>query len=118
MNIFAPIELSRSAPALNSSRPATTVLVNTPDVRVLVFRFLPGQTVPLHRNSSSVLLTVLQGSGFVSGESDGATDERPCSTGDLIAYEPDEGHSMRAGAEEMVLLATITPRPGERNASR
>lgn len=118
MKLFSPLDTVPQAVASNATRPATTVLVDTPDVRVLAFRFLPGQVVPIHRNQSSVLLTVLEGRGYVAGESEGLPDERACSAGDVIAYEPGEGHSMRAGHVAMTLLATITPRPGERAASR
>lgn len=40
--------------------------------------------------------------------------ERQCSTDDIAAYAPNELHSMRAEGETLLLLATITPRPGER----
>jgi quercetin dioxygenase-like cupin family protein len=57
------------------------------------------------------MLQVLEGSGILSG---GGGEERRCSTGDLITYEPSEQHAMRAVDEELVLLATITPRPASR----
>jgi quercetin dioxygenase-like cupin family protein len=43
-------------------------------------------------------------------------DDRPVATGDVVTYEPNELHGMRAVTEELVLLATITPRPGTRGA--
>jgi quercetin dioxygenase-like cupin family protein len=36
------------------------------------------------------------------------------SPGEIVLFEPNELHGMRADAEEVVLLATITPRPGDR----
>jgi len=36
--------------------------------------------------------------------------------GDVVTYDPNEIHGMRAADEELVLLATITPRPGSRGA--
>ncbi|HWE43705.1 MAG TPA: hypothetical protein VG432_14460 [Gemmatimonadaceae bacterium] len=33
------------------------------------------------------------------------------SPGDVFVYLPDERHGMRAAGEELLLLATITPRP-------
>ena len=33
-----------------------------------------------------------------------------------MVYDPEELHGMRATEGELLLLATITPRPGERNA--
>lgn len=118
MKVLTPIDAARSAVAPNSSRPATAVLLDTPDARLVVFRLAPGQSVPSHKNASTVLLTVLSGSGFLTGERDGQPDERECSAGDVIAYAPHESHAMRAGESELMLLATITPRPGERNAER
>jgi quercetin dioxygenase-like cupin family protein len=70
--------------------------------------------VPPHRNASTVMLTVLEGAGTLSGEADGAPCERACAAGDLVLYEPNELHGMRAGDGELLLLATITPRPGGR----
>lgn len=118
MKVLAPIDAARSAVAPNSSRPATAVLMDTADTRLVVFRIAPGQSVPSHKNASTVLLTVLSGSGFVTGEKNGQPDERECKAGDVIAYEPNESHAMRADESELLLLATITPRPGERNAER
>jgi quercetin dioxygenase-like cupin family protein len=57
-----------------------------------------------------VVLHVLSGSGLVSG----AQGERAVEAGTIVAYEPDEPHGMRATSRELVLLATITPRPASR----
>jgi len=62
-----------------------------------------------------VLLTVLEGHGVLSGEENGTTVDRSCAAGDLVAYAPNELHAMRATDVELLLLATITPRPGERD---
>ena len=58
----------------------------------------------------NVILTVLEGSGTVSG----ADGERAVRAGEVIAYEPDEPHGMKALGERLVLLAAIVPRPGTR----
>jgi mannose-6-phosphate isomerase-like protein (cupin superfamily) len=58
------------------------------------------------------MLTVLAGRGVVSG----GDDEREVSDGEVVVYEPNELHGMRALDEELVLLATIAPRPGARAA--
>ena len=86
------------------------ILLDTPDVRLIVFRIEPGQAVAPHHSASTVLLTVLEGSGLLAGRE----GERQCSVGDVVAYEPGETHGMRAVAQRLVLLATITPRPSER----
>ena len=99
------------AVAANPSRPATAVIHDTPDARLVVFRIAPGQVVAPHRNASTVLLTVLSGSGLVTG----GDTEVSVGPGDVIAYAPNELHGMRAVNEELVLLATIAPRPGARS---
>ena len=105
-----PRAAARAAVAASAARPATATVLDTDDVRLLVFRLAPGQAVPPHRSHSTVLLTVLEGTGVLSG----AGTDRECSAGDVVAYAPDELHGMRATAGELLLLATITPRPGAR----
>ena len=108
-----PAASARDAVAAQPTRPATKMLLDTADARVVVFRIAPGQAVPPHRSDASVLLLVLEGSGVVSG-GDG---ERVAGTGDLLAFEPGEMHGMRAEAEPFHLLAVIAPRPGSRAAA-
>ncbi|HTK51369.1 MAG TPA: cupin domain-containing protein [Gemmatimonadaceae bacterium] len=112
MNVFDLRVVAREAVAANPTRPATTIVHDTADARLVVFRLSPGQSVAPHRNASTVTLTVISGSGLASG----ADAERPITTGDVVTYDPNEVHGMRAADEELVLLATITPRPGSRGA--
>ena len=114
MKLLAPLEAARGAVTLNAEKPATAILLETPDVRIVVFRLKPGHVVPSHRSTSTVMLSVLAGTGVLSGEENGAPCERACTAGDVIAYAPDELHAMRATNHELLLLATITPRPGSR----
>ena len=100
------------AVAANANRPATSVVHDVPDARLVVFRIAPGQAVAPHHNASTVILTVLAGAGVVSG-GDG---ECAVAEGDVVAYAPNELHGMRAIDQELMLLATITPRPGTRPA--
>jgi quercetin dioxygenase-like cupin family protein len=109
-----PRDAARSAVAAHPERPATAVLLDTPDVRLVVFRLSAGQAVPPHRSPSSVTLTVLEGTGTLSGED----DERRCAAGELVAYAPDELHGMRATDGELLLMAAITPRPATRDSAR
>jgi quercetin dioxygenase-like cupin family protein len=104
---------AQDAVAAHPDRPGIAVLLDTPDVRLVVFRLRAGQEVPPHRSPSSVILTVLSGTGVLSGE-DG---ERTCGPGILATYAPGEVHGMRAPDGELLLLATITPRPGSRPAT-
>jgi len=100
------------AVAARPDRPATTIVHDSADVRVVVFRIEPGQEVREHRSSSTVLLSVIEGSGTFTG----AGAEHAVSPGVLVAYEANELHGMRAGDEMLTVLATIAPRPGTREA--
>jgi quercetin dioxygenase-like cupin family protein len=111
---LSAVGAAATAVAPNPSRPATAMVFDAPDARLVVFRLAPGQSVPPHRNSSTVILTVLSGSGIVSGPGAPGDEEHPCRTGDVIVYAPDELHGMAARETELVILATITPRPGSR----
>ena len=114
MNVFPTVEAARSAVSHNPNKPASATLFDSPDVRLIVFRLMPGQVVPPHGNASTVVLTVLAGNGIVVGMDNGSPCERTCTMGDVIVYAPNETHSMRAVHEEFLLHATITPRPGSR----
>ena len=114
MNLFPTVEAARNAVSFNPQKPASATLFDSPDVRLIVFRLVPGQVVPPHGNASTVVLTVLAGHGVVVGMDNGSPCERICTVGDVVAYSPNETHAMRAADDEFLLLATITPRPGSR----
>lgn len=96
----------------NSGRPATATLHDSDDLRLVIFRFAAGQSVPPHRSVSTVMLTVLSGHGVVRG----GDEERAVAAGDTVVLEPNELHAMRTDSSSFVLLATIAPRPGSRAA--
>lgn len=110
MKSYDPHALADQAVAGRAERPATTIVHDSADVRLVVFRIEPGQQVARHTSPSTVLLSVLEGEGVVLG----ADGERTVRVGDVVAYEPHEPHAMRALDERFVLLATIAPRPGSR----
>ena len=110
MKVLEPAAAARDAVAAHPERPATALVHDAPDVRLVVFRIGPGQTVAAHTSPSTVLLHVLSGAGVVSG----ADGEREVHAGQVVVYEPNESHSMRAAGQELVLLAAIAPRPGGR----
>lgn len=91
-------------------RPATTIVNDSPDARLVLFRLDPGQTIPAHSNPSTVLMTIVSGGGIVSSPA----GDHVVRAGDLVVYEPNELHGMRAESEQLVILATIAPRPGSR----
>jgi quercetin dioxygenase-like cupin family protein len=114
VKLLDAVQAARNAVRAHHDRPATAVLHDSPDARVVVFNLMPGQAVAPHTSTSTVQLTVLGGGGFLSGMDGDQSVEHPCSAGDVAVYAPGELHGMRAVAEELLLLATITPRPGAR----
>lgn len=110
MRVYSVPALAASAVAANSARPATALIHDSADVRVVVFRIEPGQQVPVHTSVSTVLLTVISGAGVVTG----AGDDHDVRAGDIIACDAGEPHGMRAEAEPLVIAAVIAPRPAAR----
>ncbi|HEX2778865.1 MAG TPA: cupin domain-containing protein [Gemmatimonadaceae bacterium] len=108
MNVMDLLAAARAMPATTGTRPATAMVVDTPNVRVLLFRLAPGQAVPPHSSPSTVMLSVLAGEGWILGDG----GERFCRAGEVVAYAPNERHGMRAAESELILAATIAPRPG------
>lgn len=108
MKNYDPSAIARSAVTPPTPRPATALMHDAPGARLVVFRIEPGQQVAPHSSSSTVILSVISGSGIVLG----AEGERNVRTGELVVYEPHELHGMRATDEQLVIAATITPRPG------
>ena len=111
MNVVDVRRAAADAPPARPDRPAAAIVHDSADVRLIVFRIGPGQQVAPHTSTSTVVLTVLSGTGMITA---GETD-RPVGAGDVVIYAPAELHGMRAdagAAEPFVLLATIAPRPG------
>ncbi|MGH7669998.1 MAG: cupin domain-containing protein [Gemmatimonadaceae bacterium] len=107
MKLYDPAQIAEDAPPPRADRPAMAIVHDVPDARLVVFRLEPGQQVAPHASSSTVILSVLAGSGLVSG----VEGERSVRPGDVVAYAPDERHGMRALEHRLVVLATIAPRP-------
>jgi len=110
MKVLDVVDAASRAVQANPSRPATAILHDTDQARMVVFRLAPGQQVAEHTSTSSVSLVTISGTGVVSG----AEGEHPVKVGDLATFAPGEPHGMRAEADTLVLLAVITPRPGAR----
>lgn len=103
------IVLPTEGPAARADRPATQLLHDEPNVRVVCFHVAPGQAVPPHTSGSSVLVQVLEGDGVFRGEQ----SEARLSAGQSAVYAPGELHSMEPAGEGILrFLAIITPRPG------
>ena len=111
MKTLDVLTAASQAVAPNPNRPATATLHDSADLRLIVFRLAAGQSVPPHRNASTVAITAISGQGFIRG----GDEEQAVNAGDTVVFEPNELHGMRAHGSELVLLATITPRPGDRS---
>lgn len=110
MKVYDTRAVAATAVSSQPDRPATALVHDAPDARLVIFRIEPGQEVPIHTSTSTVLLVILSGTGTVAG--DGV--ERRVGAGDVVAYAPSEPHGMRAGGETLVIAAVIAPRPGSR----
>lgn len=107
MKIVDPAAIAAGAVAANPTRPATAIAHDDADARLVSFRIEPGQEVKPHTSTSSVMLSIVSGRGTVTG----ADGEQPVRAGDLVIYARGELHGMRAGDEQLVILAIIAPRP-------
>ncbi|MHB1861524.1 MAG: cupin domain-containing protein [Gemmatimonadaceae bacterium] len=108
MNVYDAAALAAEAVAARADRPATATVHDAPGARLVAFRIEPGQSVAPHTSASTVVLSVIAGTGLVSGP-DG---ERSVRAGDIVVYAPHERHGMRALAQTLVVIAIIAPRPG------
>ena len=106
MQVYNALVSAERAVSARPDRPATALVHDSDDARFIVFRLVPGQQVPPHRNASSVTLLVLDGMGVVSGDE----GDRIVVRGDLVTYAPGEMHGMRATSSTLHLLAMIAPR--------
>jgi quercetin dioxygenase-like cupin family protein len=99
--------LPSAVPEPRTDRYATRLLYDEPDVRIIAFHLLAGQSVPPHRSDSTVVVQVVEGEGVFRGEG-GETRLRP---GETAVYEPGEMHSMAPTGDSLRFLALIAPRP-------
>jgi quercetin dioxygenase-like cupin family protein len=100
--------LDAAPPPPRPDRPATRILHDEPNLRIVAFHLLAGQAVPPHRSTSSVLVQVIEGRGRFAGEGGEAT----LAAGQAAVYPPGEMHSIAALDGPLVFHAVIAPRPG------
>lgn len=112
MQLHDILTIADHAVTRNPERPATAIVHDSADARLVVFRIDAGQEVAPHNSTSTVILSVIRGSGIISGPVAGVMADHAVSVGSVAAYEPGELHGMRAISETMVVAATIAPRPG------
>jgi quercetin dioxygenase-like cupin family protein len=104
MKVIDAITAARAAVSANPSRPAAATVQDAPGVRLVVLRIEPEQEVAPHVSEATVLLTVLDGTGIISG---GEGEKIIAGPGSVVVFEPQELHGMRATGERFTLLATI-----------
>lgn len=110
MHTYEPHALGLHAEAAKSDVPGMEIIHDSDDARLVVFRLEAGQKLSDHTSPSTVILTVLEGSGYVRG----GDSERKLHAGELVVFAPREVHGMRAVEEHFVLLAVMAPRPATR----
>lgn len=90
-----------------SDHPASVILHSCQDMRVILVNLMPGQSLPIQTNSSSVYFHVIEGMGdLLCG-----CDWVPAARGTMRFYPPGESHAVRATAEPTTVLITMAPRP-------
>jgi quercetin dioxygenase-like cupin family protein len=97
-----------AGPAARADRPASALLHDEPNGRVVAFHLLPGQRVPPHHSTSTVIVQVVAGSGRFHG----AETDAVLSAGECAVFSPGETHAIDAGDESLHFHVFITPRPG------
>jgi len=97
-----------------AGRAATAIAHESADARLVVFRMGAGDVVTNHTSTSTVILSVIRGTGIISGPVDGEIQDVTVGAGTVVTFEPNELHGMSAPTGPFVVVATITPRPGTR----
>lgn len=103
-----PLETTEPGP--REDRFSTALLHDEPNCRIIGFHLLPGQSIPPHRNESTVTVFVTEGEGLFSGEG----TEAVLSVGMSAVYAPGETHSIQALEGPLRFQALITPSPSSR----
>jgi len=88
-----------------ADKPYRELLYDSPNLRMLVFNFEPGQELPVHSHpsDSDVNLMILEGEGEFLG-----AHEMPARAGQMQIMPVGEPHGLRAHTR-MRLLVTIAP---------
>lgn len=102
------MRLPGAMPAPRPDRPASAVLHDEANVRIVGFHLLPGQRIPAHRSESTVVVQVVSGSGRFRG----AASDALLSAGENAVFEPGEEHAIDTEGGALQFVAIITPRPG------
>lgn len=91
----------------DQSCPLSQLLYDSEQVRMVLFCLRAGQQVPAHTADSAVTMCLVRGKGsFLVGD-----QQYPAIPGTVAVCAPNQAHGMKA-EQDMVVLATISPRPG------
>jgi quercetin dioxygenase-like cupin family protein len=101
------MKILAEGPPARTERPATQILHDDTNARVVAFHLMPGQKVPPHHSNSTVLVHVLEGIGVFHG----ADASETLSAGSMAVFEPGETHAIDAVESSLRFVAVITPRP-------
>ena len=104
----------RGFPASRADRHASALMHDEANSRIVFFALEPGQEVPVHTSSATVVVTIVDGSGTFIG--DGVTS--PMKAGESVVYEPNEPHGMIAGEHGLRFVAVISPSPAHDSSRR
>ncbi len=88
--------------------PVVDEILDTPNLKAVLFSLDEGQEIPPHVSSSEVIMLVLKGEGRFTSEN----GELDVKQGILGHYTPEELHGFKA-SKKMVVLAFIVPNPSE-----
>ncbi len=94
-------------PDARPDRPASALLHDEANVRIVGFTLTPGQVVPPHTSASTVMVQVVSG----GARFDGADESLVLRPGEGAVYRPGELHAIHAGDTGVEFLAVIAPRP-------
>lgn len=94
--------------AFDPNRFAAKPLFESPEMKVILASFRPGQFIPVHKPDIHVVLYILSGEGeVVAGE-----ERRPVREGDLVVVPRKMARGVKAKTE-MVVLHVVSPPPTE-----
>lgn len=98
----------RAAARFAPDRPLPQLVANTAGMRAVVFGLEPGQAIPPHTSTSTVLMQAVEGRGrFRVGD-----EERAVRPGDVAICPPRVPHALAADSDSrLIVLAIIAPRP-------
>lgn len=100
------LDLAGAAQAADAGIVSRTVL-QTPEVRVVLFSFAEGQELTEHRSSRRVIIHVLSGTGEFEFNGTWHT----LAAGTLLYLPPLHPHAVRATRGHFTLLLTLTAEP-------